>query len=155
MTSFVVSLYAHHDKTAAKKGTLCLITLTQTWMLCNGQIKISKRFLDSTAGSFQLLKYFKIKVFLKLFQLTRCNPASKYNPVFAWKPAKKSKRQYWILLIAAHKHIGSLWNSWCLFSCAKALLGQEHHSPQGWQWESGLQAWMGHPISDSWITSDL
>lgn len=155
MTSFVVSLYTRHDKTAAKKGTLWLITLTQTWMLCNVQIKVSKRFLDSTAGSFQLLKSFKIKVFMKLFQLTRCNPVSKYNPVFAWKPATKGQHQYWIFRIAAHKHIGSLWNIWCPFSCAKAMLGWEHHSPQGWQWEWGLQAWIGHPISDSRITSDL
>lgn len=78
MTSFAVGLYAHHEKTAAKKGTLCLITLTQTWMLCNGQLKISKRFLDSTAGSIQLSKSFKIKVFMKLFHLTRCNLTSKY-----------------------------------------------------------------------------
>lgn len=155
MTSFVVSLYAHHDKTAAKKGTLCPITLTQTWMLCNGQIKISKRLLDSTAGSFQLLKSFKIEVFIKLFQLTRCNPASKYNPVFAWNCAMKGQHQYLIFLIAAYKHIGSLWNSWCLFSCTKAVLGQEHHNPRGWQWEWGLQARIGHPISDSRIISDL
>lgn len=94
MTTFVVSLYAHHDKIADKKDTLWLITLTQTWMLCNGQIKTSKRFLDSTASSSQLLKSFKIKVFMKLFQLTRCNPASKYNPVFVWKPATEGQHQH-------------------------------------------------------------
>jgi len=59
MTSFAVDPYAHHDKTAAKKGTLCLITLTETWTLCSGEIQISKQFLDSTAGRIQLLRSLK------------------------------------------------------------------------------------------------
>lgn len=67
MTSFAVGLYAHHDKTAAQKGALCLISLTQTWTLCNGEIQTSKCFLDSTAGSIQLLKSFKMKYLGRFF----------------------------------------------------------------------------------------